>query len=1285
MAAAAAATLLQKSLPDIVRGIREHKKNEKEYIQKCISDIKDELKQRDFGVKVIAVQKMTYLHMIGFDMEYGAFQIIEVMSRNEDFGHKRIGYLACAQCFHREIEVLPLVTNLLKKDLLSPNQYEAGLALSCLSNICTPDLARDLVADVANLLTSGRAYIRKKTLLTLFKIFLQFPDALKASFPRIKEKLDDSDPSVVAATVNVLCELARRNPGNYLGMAPVFFKLLTSLHNNWTLIKIVKLFGALVPLEQRLGKKLNEPLANIINTTPAKSLLYECCSTVVHGMHKQPSLLRLGVEKLKQFVEDPDQNLKYLGLLGLSRVMVTSPKMLVDLRDTVIDCLGDEDPTIRMRALELAAGLVTKKNLHQTVAKIIEQLAKRVDDEEFSNTLVKHVVETCRQQDYAFITSFEWYLRVLMELAQAKINRFKHGDLLEEEFLRVATRVRGVRPFAVKCMTTMLGNPNVYQRAADGRSNIARILRSAAYICSEHPLWVGRKADLVRHMVRRRVLVCDADVQTAMVQAVLKLYLYVIDPPDEEEEDDDDGGPRKPPPSDPSTADEVYEYVFPTTSGDGAAAPGEAEEEDEADGIDIFLASCHVDVQEHATSVRLLIKACRQLREDGHDVPFRMMCSDPLRPVAPGAQQHVAPPSGVDLDAQIIDYQPPSSDESFCEDTEGEPEQPSSPGSASSGSSTDSRRGKRRRKESRADERRRRKQEMDRKRHDPHYLPYAGEEPSAEPPGAKSDDDLPAVQELPGSIADELGSVNLGIGGFKEKKARREKAGTRRALVTEFEAPEGYSSPVRASARAEEPADAKSPEAGEDVWAALNQDLTGPAAELPTVKPYERKTAEDFERREGRDRDRRRRRRREEASESDGDYSRLVDGDGGGKGKKKKKGKKGDRRGDGGSDGDSEGRGDAKPKKRKKEKAEPAIDPDGPEAKALKKRLKRWLADVPIGGKAGSSSKRKFDVAPLVEFAIRKGMVGAEPEEIYKASVEEKEKGAEAPTPVEPAAAVASPVQRKEKEPRRPPAAAAADVAVSAVWRSATRSKRGDGCVYLDLDLRVSNTGRSSLRNVRIALARDSAAVLDCGDGYLMSKDAITSDSSKAPLKLSKEGSLTIPVSLEFSKAVTSAVALSFKVSYSAKDRDAREVVPLTVPISAFMAQVKRSSIDSSAFADTMRDMNGSGCGSSKCDLSVPSIADAFSAVTSTLRLQKVEVFDSCASMHGTHLTPEGKQHVCVLAKALGPERLVLEFKSASQDLAGALAAEASTLFGAAAAPKGPERAGGSLDFLDMS
>ena len=94
----------------------------------------------------------------------------------------------------------------------------------------------------------------------ILQVFLRYPDALRPAFPRLKEKLEDPDPGVQSAAVNVICELARKNPKNYLSLAPTFFKLMTSSTNNWMLIKIIKLFGALTPLEPRLGKKLIEPL-----------------------------------------------------------------------------------------------------------------------------------------------------------------------------------------------------------------------------------------------------------------------------------------------------------------------------------------------------------------------------------------------------------------------------------------------------------------------------------------------------------------------------------------------------------------------------------------------------------------------------------------------------------------------------------------------------------------------------------------------------------------------------------------------------------------------------------------------------------------------------------------------------------------------------------------------------------------------------------------------------------------------------------------------------------------
>lgn len=178
--------------------------------------------------------------MLGYDISWAGFNIIEVMSSGK-FTYKRIGYLSASQSFHMDTELLMLTTNMIRKDLNSQNQYDAGLALSGLSCFISPDLAKDLVNDIMTLLTSTKPYLRKKAVLMMYKVFLRFPEALRPAFPRLKEKLEDPDSGVQSAAVNVVCELARKNPKNYLSLAPIFFKLMTTSTNNWMLIKIIKL------------------------------------------------------------------------------------------------------------------------------------------------------------------------------------------------------------------------------------------------------------------------------------------------------------------------------------------------------------------------------------------------------------------------------------------------------------------------------------------------------------------------------------------------------------------------------------------------------------------------------------------------------------------------------------------------------------------------------------------------------------------------------------------------------------------------------------------------------------------------------------------------------------------------------------------------------------------------------------------------------------------------------------------------------------------------------------
>ncbi|KAG1455908.1 hypothetical protein G6F56_006956 [Rhizopus delemar] len=371
--------MFEKSLTDLIRGIRANKKNEQKYITACLQEIRNEVKTNDLDIKATAIAKLTYLQMLGYDMSWASFHMVEVMS-SAKFLHKRSGYLAATLSFQQDTDVLMLTTNLIKKDLASQTVVDIGIALNGLSHIVTPDLARDLSSDLVSMLNHSRPYIRKKVVLALYKIFLKYPEALRLSFPRLKEKLEDPDPSVVSAAVSVICELARKNPKNYLALAPQLFKILTTSSNNWMLIKIIKLFASLTPLEPRLIKKLLPPLTSLIQTTPAMSLLYECIYTVITGGFLEAAgesgnaLAATCTNKLRKFLEDPDQNLKYVGLLAMGRLLATHSRLVSEHKDLILECIDDEDISIRIRALDLVVGMVNRKNIVDIVKKLITHI-----------------------------------------------------------------------------------------------------------------------------------------------------------------------------------------------------------------------------------------------------------------------------------------------------------------------------------------------------------------------------------------------------------------------------------------------------------------------------------------------------------------------------------------------------------------------------------------------------------------------------------------------------------------------------------------------------------------------------------------------------------------------------------------------------------------------------------------------------------------------------------------------------------------------------------------------
>uniref|UniRef100_K3WSH4 AP-3 complex subunit delta n=1 Tax=Globisporangium ultimum (strain ATCC 200006 / CBS 805.95 / DAOM BR144) TaxID=431595 RepID=K3WSH4_GLOUD len=686
--------MFEKNLQDLVKGIRSAKGDVNVYISQCMQEIKNELKSTDQFVKAQAIRKLTYLHMLGYDMCWAAFHVVEVMSY-ERFSHKRIGYTAASQSFTQSTDVVLLCTNLLKKEFGSFNEYEIGLAINVLANIVTADLARDLLGDVVAMMNSPKSYVRKKSTLVLYKMFLRYPQGLRLTFDKLKERMEEPDVSVVSCAVNVICELANKKPKNYLGLAPQFFRLLTTSSNNWMLIKVVKLLASLVPEEPRLARKLLDPLATVIQNTPAKSLLYECISTVTTALlytkksdGSQPrnvaAIVRLCNDHLRRYIEDPDQNLRYLGLVGLSNLMQSHPYVIAEHQELIVECLAVDDITIRMRSLELLAGMVNPDNAAQIIRELMRQTLSA--DGAYRHELIARILHVCSINKYENIHDFDWYIHVLVQLARvpgisanvgveasslssssssnsAKVGSYEdtrtrsHGIEVARQLLDIAVRVKSVRSVMVENMVDLLMEKDAL--SGPGASTLSEVYYAAAWITGEYVMEyledvdeededddddeerdseeekLARIEDLVDEMLQPRTTSLPAHVQTVYIQTLLKFVAAVG------EKSDDDAVER------------LAEIIV--------------------ERLPAFVQSEHIEVQERAVSVQqiLLALGIGLSALSTEERASRAFDSNPslnastrldilnsyfaerLAPVGAKAQRKVPLPAGLDLDEPL--------------------------------------------------------------------------------------------------------------------------------------------------------------------------------------------------------------------------------------------------------------------------------------------------------------------------------------------------------------------------------------------------------------------------------------------------------------------------------------------------------------------------------------------------------------------------------------------------------------------------------------------------------
>lgn len=301
-------------------------------------------------------------------------------------------------------------------DLNHSNQYIVGLALCALGNIASIEMSRDLFTEVENLMSTANPYIRRKAALCAMRICRKVPDLQENFLEKSKLLLSDRNHGVLMCGLTLaidMCEAEEAEEGQegviemFRPLAPGLVRSLKGLTTSgytpehdvagitdpFLQVKVLRFLRVLARGDAATSELINDILAQVATNTDSSknvgnAILYEAVLTIL-DIEADSGLRVLGVNILGKFLSNKDNNIRYVALNTLNKVVAIEPNAVQRHRNTILECLRDPDISIRRRALDLSFMLINEGNVRVLVRELVAFL--EVADNEFKPSMTTQI------------------------------------------------------------------------------------------------------------------------------------------------------------------------------------------------------------------------------------------------------------------------------------------------------------------------------------------------------------------------------------------------------------------------------------------------------------------------------------------------------------------------------------------------------------------------------------------------------------------------------------------------------------------------------------------------------------------------------------------------------------------------------------------------------------------------------------------------------------------------------------------------------------------------------
>jgi len=447
------------------------------------------------------VWKMCYIFMLGYEVDFGHMEIISLLSSSK-FQEKSVGYMGVSLLLQPGDEMMTLVINSMRNDIVGHLHYGTTLALATVANMGGDNLAEALSADVSRLvltpvgelphfrnvegikiddLIGRKSAIKKKSLLCLLRLFRTNPECVDLHdwSDNMKKLLDDKDIGCVNSAMSLLLGFSNADQGAFESAVPLVINVLTRLVLDrqytsdysyyqipcpWLLVKCMRFLQKYPPFPD---ESLREQLYNVIKKLISKgtvvdenqsvnksnsdhSVLFEACNLIIsYGADASPEIKVQVLELLGRFLAHKDANIRYLGLSAMSTVArADGPAETQQHEKTVLESLKDADESVRKRALDLLYAMTDQTNAEGIVSELLVNLST-CEANMKTNMVVKIAILA---EKYA--SKFHWYFDTMVQVIMVA------GDFVSEDvwhrIVQIVTNNPNLHEYAAEKMMTIV-------------------------------------------------------------------------------------------------------------------------------------------------------------------------------------------------------------------------------------------------------------------------------------------------------------------------------------------------------------------------------------------------------------------------------------------------------------------------------------------------------------------------------------------------------------------------------------------------------------------------------------------------------------------------------------------------------------------------------------------------------------------------------------------------------------------------------------------------------------